>query len=174
MHDMGFCLVFKVRRDPHMVKPPAAVGCFPILRAVAPPCVEFLAWVNEMPGDIHPVARLLNSREMIAFDARVANHIDQLLMAPHIMFKRGHIEVTRYNCGGTDAARPVFHPREKIQFLSELRISLTVRDIAACRNVDIVEANALGGFDIQLCTDMPRFAIGLPVFDPAVDAAAPC
>ena len=104
----------------------------------------------------------------------MADHIDQLLMAPHIMFQRRDIEVPGQNGGAADAVGPVFHAGQKIELLPEFRICLTVRNIAACRYIDIVETYALRGFDIQLGADVARLSIRLPVLDPAVDEPALC
>ena len=102
-----------------MVKPAATVGCLPILRAVAPPCVKLLRRLDKMPRDINPICGFLDRGKMFAFNLCVADDIDELLMAPNIMLKRCNVKITRQYGRAGDRARPLGHARKKPKLLSE-------------------------------------------------------
>ncbi len=99
----------------------------------------------------------------------MAHDIDQLLVAPHVLLQRCNVEITGQDRRTIDRFRPFGHPAKKSQLLSELGIVLQIRNFAACRNIDIVEPDAFGCIGADFGTDMPRFAIGLPVLHPAVE-----
>ena len=81
-----------------MVEPTASVARRPILRPIAPPGVEPLRRGDEVAAQIDPAMAVLKGVSGVNLNCRVAHHIQQLLVAPHIAFKRGNVEIPHQNC----------------------------------------------------------------------------
>ena len=104
--------------------------------------------------------RVLEALQRLHLERRVADDFKQLLMAPHIAFERRDVEIADDERRAINRIGPPRHAFEKIEFLAKLRVLLTVRNIAACGHIDILDHHVLADeFDAH----MARFAIGLPV-----------
>ncbi len=76
-----------------MIEPAAFIGFFPIGRAIAPPRIELLRLGVRQTGGIAPMAGGQNILQRLRFHRGVANHIEELFVAPDIVFERGDIEI---------------------------------------------------------------------------------
>src|SRR3990170_33118 len=87
----------RLRRDlracPHMVEAAAAIRGDPVLCAVAPPGEATLGRWNEASAEVDPAMRCLKVAQMLHLDRRVADDVEQLLVAPDVAFERCDIEV---------------------------------------------------------------------------------
>lgn len=143
-----------------MVEPAAAVGRGPVLRAVAPPGVEPLGRGDEFAAEIDPVVRGLQPRQRLNLYRRMADHVEQLLVAPHVAFERGDVEIAGEDDGQVaQAFGPARHALQKIELLAEFGVRLAVGNVAARGDIDVFEAEAVFEAD----ADVAGFAIGLPV-----------
>src|SRR5437764_9404676 len=129
-----------------MIKAPAFVGNEPIRRTVAPPSVELGRLGGELAHAVDPAAGLLHAGEFVAFDWRVRNDTKHLLVAPDIVFERRDIEIADKN--GAIARlraqrRAVAHLVEEAELVGEFRIELRIGDVAAGRDVKIVQRNRI-------------------------------
>jgi hypothetical protein len=113
----------------------------------------------ELAAKIDPVVALLQVRQRLDLDRRMADDVEQLLVAPHVAFERRDVEVADHDGGMGAGFRPPRHPRQEIELLPELHILLAIRNVAACRHVHILEPDAAG----QANAEVTRFAIGLPI-----------
>src|SRR4051812_6295112 len=110
------------RAGPRMIEPAAAIVGGPIGRAVAPPGVEPLRRRIEMPAEIDPVMARLQAPERRDLDRRMADDVEQLLVAPDIAFERGDVEIA-YDQGRLGQIfGPARHPLDEIELLPEFRI----------------------------------------------------
>src|SRR6202043_3516375 len=89
--------IAQFRADPNMVEPPPLVDGRPIGRAVAPPRVELGRFGNEPAHDVDPVSGSLGVAELLALDRRMGDHVEKVLVAPHVMFERCDVEVADEN-----------------------------------------------------------------------------
>ena len=80
-------------RGPHMVEPAAAVVPGPVGRAIAPPGEAALGRGDELAADIDPAVRLLQPAQRLDLDRRVADDVEQRLVAPDVAFERRDVEV---------------------------------------------------------------------------------
>src|SRR4051812_10361028 len=96
----------------------------------------------EMAAEIDPAIALLKAGQRLDLDRRVADDVEQLLMAPHIAFERRDIEVADHDRRAFALLGPAGHPLDEIQLLAELWIDVAIRNIAAGRDVDIFEPDA--------------------------------
>ena len=80
-------------RGPHMVEPAAAVVARPIGRTVAPPGEAALGRGHEPAADVDPAVRLLQPGQRLDLDRRMADDLEQGLVAPHVAFERRDVEV---------------------------------------------------------------------------------
>ena len=67
--------------------------------------------------NINPAVRLLELAQGFHLDRRVADDLQQLLVAPHVAFERGDVEVTDDQRGAVERVGPAGHPPEKIELL---------------------------------------------------------
>ena len=154
-------LVFQIGRHPHMIQTTPAVGRFPILRTVTPPCVKIFARRYKFACEIYPTACRLQLVERLNFNRSMANDIDQLFVTPHVRFKRCNVEITCQYGRFRNASGPFRHAGKEVHFLTEFGVYLAVRNVSARRNIDIFQTHTACNFD----ADMARLAIGLPVLD---------
>ena len=92
----------------------------------------------------------------------MADHLDQRLVIVNVALQRRDVEIADQQRRAVKRVRPAGHPLQKVQLLAELGIGLAVGNVAAGRDVDIFQHQALSGTE-QFDPDMARFAIGLPV-----------
>src|SRR5690606_3191197 len=83
----------EIGRRPDMVEPTPPVGCLPVTRAIAPPGVKLLFVGDVEAHEVDPACGLAHCLEALRLDGRVADHIEQLLVRPDIMFKWCDVEV---------------------------------------------------------------------------------
>src|SRR4051812_40718851 len=105
-----------------MVEAPAAVILRPVGRAIAPPGKAPRRRGHEFAADVDPVVRLLQARQRLDLDGRVADDGEQRLMAPDIAFERRDIEIADDNRRLLEALRPARHSLDEIELLAELAI----------------------------------------------------
>ena len=94
-------------------------------------------------------------------------------MTPNVMLKRCDIEVASQDGFLFYICRPCDHAIKKIELLAKFYIFIAIRDVAADRDVNIIELNTIFQFDRY----MACLAIGLPVVDRSIvnwDAANCC
>src|SRR5690606_2037938 len=79
---------------PDMVEPPATIGRFPILAAIAPPGIELLVVRQVLAHQISPAMTAIeNGVEGLGLERGVADDLEQLLVAPDVILVRRDIEV---------------------------------------------------------------------------------
>jgi len=142
-----------------MIKASTAIVPRPIRRAVAPPGEAPLRRGNESAPDVDPIMRLLQFRQRLDLDRRVANHREQGFVAPDVAFERGHVEVADDQGRLPQFLRPARHPANEVQLLAKFRIDGPIGRVPAGRNVDILQPDSVW----QANTDVPRLAIVLPI-----------
>ena len=132
----------------------------PVGRAVAPPGVEPLRRRMEMAAEIDPVVARLEPGQRLDLDRRVADDVEQLLVAPDVAFERRDVEVADHD------RRAVAHASDqrvirsmKSSFWPNLGFSVAVGNVAAGGDVDVLEPDPA----VEPDADMARLAIGLPV-----------
>ena len=159
----------QIGRDPDMVEPAALVRYRPVARAIAPPGVEPLRRRIELPADIDPAMRVLQRLQPLDLDRGVADGVDQLLVAPHVRFERGDVEIAQDDRAPVQPARPLRHAFEEIELLAEFGVEIAVGNLAAGGHIDIFQPHRAAQGPGDAHPDMPRLAIGLPV-EPVVVA----
>ena len=112
-----------------------------------------------MTAEIDPVMRRLQPRQRRNLDRGVADDPEQLLVVPHVGFERGDVEIADDQRRFVKRLGPARHPLYEGQFLREFGVERGIGHVAAGRNIDILEADAVG----QARADVPRLAIVLPV-----------
>src|SRR4051812_10750394 len=142
-----------------MVEPTAAIVPREVGRAVAPPGEAAFGGGHEPAADVDPVVRLAKPGQRLDLDRRVADDLEQRLVAPDVAFERRHVEVADDDGWFGKAFRPASHPTEEIELLAELRVLFAVGDIAAGGHIDVLEADPA----LQPDADVTRLAIVLPV-----------
>ncbi len=68
------------RRHPDMIQPPAPVGGPVILRAIAPPSIDFFRFRNDFPGDIDEIAYRQNGVQRRNLARRVRDDFQKLFV----------------------------------------------------------------------------------------------
>ena len=126
---------FQAGAGPDVIEAAAAIGGFPIAGAIAPPAVNLFLRRNEMPGGIDPVEGRLGFVQQFGFHRRVADDVEQLLVAPHIVFQRRDIQVAHQNDGIVPprfaAAKELFHLLQEVQLVGEFAVRLGIGNVAA-------------------------------------------
>jgi hypothetical protein len=77
-----------IGRGPDMVQPPPPVRRVPVRRAISPTGIQ-QPLRNTLARDIHPIARLLQLRQMIHLDRGVAGGLQQFPVVPDIILGQG-------------------------------------------------------------------------------------
>ena len=113
-----------------------------------------------LAAEIDPAMRVLKLAQRLDLDRRVADDLEQLLVAPHVAFQRGDVEIADDQRGRIELVRPPRHAAEEVELLAELGVHLAIGHVAACGDVDVFDHHALAQ---HLDPDVPRLAIGLPV-----------
>ncbi len=128
-----------------MVQPAAAVRGFPVGGAIAPPAVDFLIRRNEVAGHIGPVEGGLRFAQQPGLDRGVADNVEKLLVAPHVIFQRRDIEIAhqdhRIALLRRAAGEELFHGLQEVQLVGELLVLLRIGNVAAGRDIEIVAAS---------------------------------
>ena len=151
-------------RGPHMVEPPPAIVGGPVLRPIAPPGEQALGRGDEAAAEIDPVVRRLQPPKRLDLDRRMADDVEQRLVAPHVAFQRRDVEVADDQSRLSQLFRPAGHALDKVEFLAEFGVEVAVGNVAAGRDIDILEADAA----VEPGADMARLAIVLPVVAPGL------
>src|SRR4029079_3517155 len=92
-HRMALQMSGELRRGPHMVEPAPAVVLRPVRRAIAPPGEAALRRGHEAAADVDPVVRLLEPGKCLDLDGRMADDVQQRLVAPDVALERRDVEV---------------------------------------------------------------------------------
>src|SRR4051812_14664560 len=116
-----------------MIQPTAPVRHRPILGAVAPPSEASLRRGNKAAAQIGPVVRCLKTPERLNLDRSMADHVEQLLVAPDIAFQRRDVEIADDDGRHPHRFRPLRHARKEIELLAELWIEIAVWNVSAGR-----------------------------------------
>jgi hypothetical protein len=106
--------------------------------------------------------RLLEFPERIAFDRRVTHNLEQRLVIVDVAVERGDVEVADDQRRVLEALGPARHPLDKVELLAELGVLRAVGNVAARRDVDVLENHPLARPE-QLDPDVARLAVVLPV-----------
>ncbi len=83
-------------------------------------------------------------------------------MVVDVAFERGDVEVADEQRRAVDRLGPAGHSREEVELLAEFGIDLAVGNVAARRDVDVLDHQPCAGA-VQLDTDVARLAVVLPV-----------
>src|SRR5579884_3868401 len=83
-HLVGLQVTGELGGGPYMVEPAAAVVLGPVRRAIAPPGEAALRRRHELAADVDPVVRLLQPGQRLDLDRRVADDVQQRLVAPDV------------------------------------------------------------------------------------------
>src|SRR6185295_1938702 len=129
------------RRNPDVVEPAALVGCLPIGRAIAPPSIE-LRWLRRVHAHgVDPAARVLNGDELLAFEWRVRDDAQHLLMTPDIVLERSDIEIADQNHAVAVATqrRACAHLIQEGELMREFWINSGIGRVAAGGYVEIMQ-----------------------------------
>ena len=85
-------------RCPDVVEPAAAVGIAPVVhRPITPPRVELFRLRREHAHGVDPAAGIARGVELFAFDRRMRDHLQHLLVAPDVVLERRDVEVADQN-----------------------------------------------------------------------------
>src|SRR3546814_2714040 len=98
---------------PDMIEPPSAIRCLPVARAVAPPCEQLVGRWNEAAADVHPAVALLEAAQRRDLDRRVADDIEERLVAPDVAFERRDVEIAEQDRRLAQFLGPPRHPFEE-------------------------------------------------------------
>lgn len=124
---------------PDMVEPAAAVRGRPVPVAIRPPRVELLFGRDEMAHGVVPALRR-PCLKPCHFHRRMANDIEQLLMAPDVLLQRRDIEVAHENSSpGRVFGEMCRRLGQKIELMGEFLIRGAVGDIAAGGYIEIMD-----------------------------------
>src|SRR3954453_4218397 len=81
------------RRGPDMVKTTALVCGSPVGRTVAPPRIQLRRLRRMSAHHIDPAAGFAGGDKLLAFDRRMRDNAQHLLVTPDIVLERGDVEV---------------------------------------------------------------------------------
>src|SRR5204863_3718637 len=126
-HRVGLEMAGKLGRGPHMIEPAAAVVLRPVRRTIAPPGEAAFWRGDEMAADVDPLMRLLQPAQRVDLDGRVADNLEQRLVAPDVAFQRRNIEVANDDRRLVEPLRPARHALDEVELLAELGIDGAVR-----------------------------------------------
>ena len=90
--------------------------------------------------------------EGFGLDGRVADYVEKLLVAPDIVLEGRDVEVADQDRRrGIGPAPPAPLPQlpQELQLVGEFVVELLVRHIAACRDIEIMDRDARGGFGVR-------------------------
>ena len=144
---------------PPMIEPAAAIGEFPVSSPIAPPGVELFIRRVLGAGDVSEPALGQHALEPVCLHRRMAHHIQQLAVRPHIVLSRRNIDVAGHQqrqrraprgAGGVDLP----HAFDEIELVGKLLVGLRIRDIRTGRHVKILH--------LEPC-DLHRRAARMPV-----------
>src|ERR1700760_799464 len=85
--------VLQRRRDPDVIEPAAAIADRPVGGAIAPPGVDLLRERNPHSRHVAPIALLLRGEQLLAFDRRMRDDLQELLVRPHVVLVRRYVEI---------------------------------------------------------------------------------
>ena len=133
-------------RAPDVVETAAAVGGAPVGGAIAPPRVELLRLRREPAHAVDPAAGAERGSEFLAFDRRVRDHPQHLLVAPDVVLARRDIEIADQD-GALRLRRPqrrgVAHLIEEGKLVGEFRIDRRIGNVAAGRDIEIMHRDRI-------------------------------
>ena len=148
-----------------MVQSAPAIVHAPIFAAIRPPGIIPVRIADKFAAQIDPAMRVFETLERFNLDRRVADHFEKLFVVPDIAFHRCDIEIANDQRRRFNRLCPIGHASQKIELLPEFGVLFAVGFIAACGNIDIVDAHRFSvdfsAYDLN--PDMARLAIGLPV-----------
>ena len=99
-----------------------------------------------MSCGIGPVERRLHIAQQPCLDWRVADHIQQLFVTPHVILQRRDIEITQDHhriIFVFPLGEEFFHAAQKVQLMGEFFILVRVGNIAAGGDIKIVQLHAI-------------------------------
>src|SRR5688572_14950938 len=96
-------------RAPHMVEAASPVARCPILRTIAPPGEITVGRGNETAAEIDPAMRLPEPIESLDLDRRMADDVEQRLVAPYVAFQRRDVEISNDQSRLSQLLRPSGH-----------------------------------------------------------------
>jgi hypothetical protein len=160
----------RARQD--MVEPAAAVGLAPVVVAVAPPRIELVLLRHEAARHVDPAHRRHHLAEQLDLNRRVRHDLQELLVAPHVMLERRHVEVADGDAAQAPAGArlgpvlgvPVGHLAVEGELVRELLVLPGVGDVAARRDVEIVEQDGIAA-DVEGGLDMPAVLLAAAMMD---------
>lgn len=154
---------FERLRHPDVIEAAAAVRFFPVLITVGPPGVNFFLRWNEVARGVDPVERIQHFIQARGFRRRVRDDGEELLVRPDIVFVRRDVEVADGDelVGFLVALfEPAGHFIDEIELVFEFIVRGGVGDVAACRDVEIVQFKIF-----ELCGDVAAILAPAAVVD---------
>ena len=158
-----------IGRGPDMIQPPPLVGRVPILGTIAPPAVKQPRG-NILAGDINPFPGILRRAQMLDLDRGMADDLEQLLVRPDVILARGDVQVAHQHGPLRRPAPggPVRDLPDEIQLVREFRVGIRVWNVAAGRDIEIVQFDRFAQVHEAMTTDLtllPADATPTEVFD---------
>ena len=113
-----------------------------------------------------------HAAEQIDLDRRVRHDLEQLLVAPDVMFERRHVEVADGDAAqslpgtwpGLARDVPGGHLAIEIELVGEFHIGVGIGDIAARRDIEVVEQNRIAA-DIERGLDVAAILLAAAMVD---------
>src|SRR6476646_5460210 len=90
---------------------------------------------------------------------RVTHHGQQCLVAPHVALEGGDVEVADHDGRLAKSVGPAGHALDEVEFLAKLRILRSIRDVAASRDINVLQPDPA----FQADTNVTRLAVVLPI-----------
>ena len=138
------------RGEPDVVEAAAAIGGVPVAVAVAPPAEQLLVGRDDGADGVDPVVARLQAGELLDLDGRVADHLEQLLVAPDVGGQGRDVEIAQQDGAALVVAlgrEPVGQGVDHVELVAELGVLVRVRDVAAGRDVEVVQLDVAGQAD---------------------------
>ena len=148
-------------RHPDVIEPAAAIRQRPVGGAIAPPGIDLLRLGNARAGDVDPVAARLHREQLFAFDRRVRDDVEQLLVRPDVVLVRRDVEVADEDVAIAAVRMQRIagrHLVEERELVLEFRIERRIGNVAAGRHVEIVHGHRRlqTGLVAERHRDVPR------------------
>ena len=134
----------KIAARPDMIQPAAAVAGRPVARPIGPPGIQNFIRSEMRPHRVVPSAFLDQTHKTVTFDRCMADHLLKLFGRPDILGKRRDVQVTDKDralrrIGGEMRC----HLGNEIELVAKFRIRLSVGNVAAGGNIEIMHARSI-------------------------------
>ena len=157
--------VFQIRRRPDVIQAAAFVVSLPVRIAVAPPGIGFFRFWMKFAQYVDEVQRIFQPCQPFDFYRRMRNDFQHLSVIPNVVFQRRDVEIAADNHFSAGIRLlmlfpPFRHVVHKRQLMGKGKVGYRVGNIAAGRNIDIVDFNIVENSG----ANMPGIGFADPVF----------